>query len=113
MGAVEDIPIGDHRLTFEINVLGVPDLASYSASTFAVRGLTEALNLEWRQTQRRGRCRCGAGSTENTTRAYTSGPVLSFHRLDGKINTRRRNSRIYALVGPLAGPERLSKSSPG
>lgn len=27
---------------------GVPDLASYSASKFAVRGLTEALNLEWR-----------------------------------------------------------------
>lgn len=27
---------------------GVPDFASYSASKFAVRGLTEALNLEWR-----------------------------------------------------------------
>lgn len=27
---------------------GVPDLASYSASKFAVRGFTEALNLEWR-----------------------------------------------------------------
>jgi NAD(P)-dependent dehydrogenase (short-subunit alcohol dehydrogenase family) len=26
---------------------GVPQLASYSASKFAVRGLTEALNLEW------------------------------------------------------------------
>lgn len=78
MGRVEDIPISDHRLTFEINVLGllnmslaalpylkradhprvlnmssasalygVPHLASYSASKFAVRGLTEALNLEW------------------------------------------------------------------
>lgn len=28
-------------------VYGVPDMASYSASKFAVRGLTEALNLEW------------------------------------------------------------------
>ncbi|WP_101675377.1 SDR family oxidoreductase [Alloalcanivorax mobilis] len=28
---------------------GVPHLASYSASKFAVRGLTEALNLEWRR----------------------------------------------------------------
>lgn len=28
---------------------GVPHLASYSASKFAVRGLTEALELEWRQ----------------------------------------------------------------
>tara|TARA_A100001391_G_scaffold189999_1_gene161971 strand:- start:17827 stop:18585 length:759 start_codon:yes stop_codon:yes gene_type:complete len=28
---------------------GVPDLAVYSASKFAVRGLTEALNLEWRR----------------------------------------------------------------
>lgn len=27
---------------------GVPELASYSASKFAVRGLTEALELEWR-----------------------------------------------------------------
>jgi len=27
---------------------GSPDFASYSASKFAVRGLTEALNLEWR-----------------------------------------------------------------
>ena len=30
-------------------VYGVPYLASYSASKFAVRGLTEALNLEWQQ----------------------------------------------------------------
>jgi NAD(P)-dependent dehydrogenase (short-subunit alcohol dehydrogenase family) len=29
-------------------VYGTPHLASYSASKFAVRGLTEALNLEWR-----------------------------------------------------------------
>ncbi|RMH86316.1 SDR family oxidoreductase [Pseudomonas sp. AOB-7] len=29
-------------------VYGVPQLASYSASKFAVRGLTEALELEWR-----------------------------------------------------------------
>lgn len=29
-------------------VHGIPHLASYSASKFAVRGLTEALNLEWR-----------------------------------------------------------------
>lgn len=28
-------------------VYGIPDFASYSASKFAVRGLTEALNLEW------------------------------------------------------------------
>ncbi|HAB08985.1 MAG TPA: short-chain dehydrogenase, partial [Alcanivorax sp.] len=28
---------------------GVPHLASYSASKFAVRGLTEALDLEWRR----------------------------------------------------------------
>jgi NAD(P)-dependent dehydrogenase (short-subunit alcohol dehydrogenase family) len=28
-------------------VYGVPDFASYSASKFAVRGLTEALNIEW------------------------------------------------------------------
>ena len=28
---------------------GVPQLASYSASKFAVRGLTEALELEWRE----------------------------------------------------------------
>lgn len=28
---------------------GTPDFASYSASKFAVRGLTEALNLEWRR----------------------------------------------------------------
>lgn len=28
---------------------GAPDFASYSASKFAVRGLTEALNLEWRE----------------------------------------------------------------
>lgn len=28
---------------------GTPDFASYSASKFAVRGLTEALNLEWHQ----------------------------------------------------------------
>jgi NAD(P)-dependent dehydrogenase (short-subunit alcohol dehydrogenase family) len=28
---------------------GQPELASYSASKFAVRGLTEALNLEWRR----------------------------------------------------------------
>ncbi|MDH0096253.1 SDR family oxidoreductase [Ectopseudomonas hydrolytica] len=30
-------------------VYGVPQLASYSASKFAVRGLTEALELEWRR----------------------------------------------------------------
>lgn len=30
-------------------VYGVPDFASYSASKFAVRGLTEALNVEWQQ----------------------------------------------------------------
>ena len=30
-------------------VYGVPHLASYSASKFAVRGLTEALDLEWAQ----------------------------------------------------------------
>ena len=29
-------------------VYGTPHLASYSASKFAIRGLTEALNLEWR-----------------------------------------------------------------
>lgn len=28
---------------------GTPDFASYSASKFAVRGLTEALNLEWKK----------------------------------------------------------------
>ena len=28
---------------------GTPDFASYSASKFAVRGLTEALNIEWRR----------------------------------------------------------------
>ena len=28
---------------------GVPDFATYSASKFGVRGLTEALNLEWRR----------------------------------------------------------------
>ncbi|MCG8610413.1 MAG: SDR family NAD(P)-dependent oxidoreductase, partial [Pseudomonadales bacterium] len=28
---------------------GVPHLASYSASKFAVRGLTEALNIEWQK----------------------------------------------------------------
>lgn len=28
---------------------GVPDFASYSASKFAVRGLTEALNIEWQK----------------------------------------------------------------
>lgn len=28
---------------------GTPDFASYSATKFAVRGLTEALNLEWRR----------------------------------------------------------------
>lgn len=28
---------------------GTPDLASYSATKFAVRGLTEALNIEWEQ----------------------------------------------------------------
>lgn len=28
---------------------GVPDFASYSASKFAVRGLTEALNVEWQR----------------------------------------------------------------
>jgi NAD(P)-dependent dehydrogenase (short-subunit alcohol dehydrogenase family) len=30
-------------------VYGTPDFASYSASKFAVRGLTEALNLEWQK----------------------------------------------------------------
>jgi short-subunit dehydrogenase len=30
-------------------VYGVPDFASYSASKFAVRGLTEALNIEWQK----------------------------------------------------------------
>ena len=30
-------------------VYGVPEFASYSASKFAVRGLTEALELEWRR----------------------------------------------------------------
>ena len=30
-------------------VYGTPDLASYSASKFAVRGFTEAMNLEWRK----------------------------------------------------------------
>jgi NAD(P)-dependent dehydrogenase (short-subunit alcohol dehydrogenase family) len=30
-------------------VYGTPDFASYSASKFAVRGLTEALNLEWKK----------------------------------------------------------------
>lgn len=30
-------------------VYGVPDLASYSASKFAVRGLTEALEIEWQK----------------------------------------------------------------
>jgi NAD(P)-dependent dehydrogenase (short-subunit alcohol dehydrogenase family) len=77
MGPFEEISIDDHRLTIEINVLGVihgvyaalgllkatpgahvltmgsasaiygvPDLATYSASKFFVRGLTEALDLE-------------------------------------------------------------------
>jgi NAD(P)-dependent dehydrogenase (short-subunit alcohol dehydrogenase family) len=77
MGPFRQTSIEDHRLTVEINVLGVlngiyaafdllkatpgahilsmgsasgifgvPDLASYSASKFFVRGLTEALNLE-------------------------------------------------------------------
>jgi NAD(P)-dependent dehydrogenase (short-subunit alcohol dehydrogenase family) len=30
-------------------IYGQPDIASYSASKFAVRGLTEALDLEWRK----------------------------------------------------------------
>jgi NAD(P)-dependent dehydrogenase (short-subunit alcohol dehydrogenase family) len=30
-------------------VYGIPDFASYSASKFAVRGLTEALNIEWQK----------------------------------------------------------------
>jgi NAD(P)-dependent dehydrogenase (short-subunit alcohol dehydrogenase family) len=77
MGPFRQVSIEDHRLTIEINVLGVlhgiyaafdllkatsgahvvsmgsasglfgvPDLASYSASKFFVRGLTESLNLE-------------------------------------------------------------------
>lgn len=77
MAPFADTPIEDHRLTIEINVLGVlngihaslgllkatpgahvvtmgsasgiygvPDLATYSASKFFIRGLTEALNLE-------------------------------------------------------------------
>lgn len=77
MGPFADTSIEDHRLTLEINVIGVlngiyaalgllkatpgahvlsmssasgiygvPDLATYSASKFFVRGLTEALNLE-------------------------------------------------------------------
>lgn len=77
MAPFDETPIEDHRLTIEINVLGVvngihaslgllkatrgahvitmgsasgiygvPDLATYSASKFFIRGLTEALNLE-------------------------------------------------------------------
>lgn len=77
MAPFDETPIEEHRLTVEINVLGVvngihaslgllkatrgahvvtmgsasgiygvPDLATYSASKFFVRGLTEALNLE-------------------------------------------------------------------
>lgn len=30
-------------------IYGQPDIATYSASKFAVRGLTEALNIEWRE----------------------------------------------------------------
>lgn len=30
-------------------IYGTPDMASYSASKFAVRGITEALNLEWEE----------------------------------------------------------------
>ena len=39
----------DGRVGFDYGVYGVPDMASYSASKFAVRGLTEALDLEWRR----------------------------------------------------------------
>lgn len=80
MGHFESLSPEEHRLIFEVNVMGlmhmsraalpylkragaarvlnmssasalygVPHLASYSASKFAVRGLTEALNLEWQR----------------------------------------------------------------
>lgn len=35
------------NMSFASAVYGVPDFVSYSASKFAVRGLTEALNIEW------------------------------------------------------------------
>jgi NAD(P)-dependent dehydrogenase (short-subunit alcohol dehydrogenase family) len=75
-GRFEDIALGTHRRAVEINVIGVlngchsahpylragshvvnlasasaiygqAELATYSATKFAVRGLTEALDLEW------------------------------------------------------------------
>jgi NAD(P)-dependent dehydrogenase (short-subunit alcohol dehydrogenase family) len=75
-GRFEDIPLALHRRAVEVNVLGVingchsahpylragshvvnlasasaiygqAELATYSATKFAVRGLTEALDLEW------------------------------------------------------------------
>ncbi len=77
MGPFDQVPLAEHRLTVEVNVLGVlngihtafrlleatpgahvvsmgsasgiygvPDLATYSASKFFVRGLTEGLSLE-------------------------------------------------------------------
>jgi len=77
MGPFAETSLADHRLTVEVNVLGVlngihasyallkatpgahvvsmgsasgiygvPDLATYSASKFFVRGLTEGLNIE-------------------------------------------------------------------
>jgi len=78
IGPFEKIDYAQHKLTFEVNVLGlmhltqaaypylkaaeqavvinvssasssygIPELASYSASKFAVRGFTEALEIEW------------------------------------------------------------------
>lgn len=76
-GELAAIPLEEHRLMVEVNVLGVlngchaahahlaqargavvnlcsasalygqPELATYSATKFAVRGLSEALDLEW------------------------------------------------------------------
>ena len=78
MGAFEAVSFPKHKLTFDVNVLGlmhlthaafeflsrgdapvvinlssasasygIPELASYSASKFAVKGFTEALEIEW------------------------------------------------------------------